>query len=55
LDAEHAWGEEFTANLLELLQFDQAYDVPPPKSGLRMTRISGTDNEIIQLNIPPRK
>lgn len=24
LDVEHAWGEEFTANLLELLQFDQA-------------------------------
>ncbi len=25
LDAEHAWGEEFTENLLEMLQFDLAY------------------------------
>ncbi|MGA7623802.1 MAG: hypothetical protein WCA91_09495 [Candidatus Acidiferrales bacterium] len=25
LDVEHAWGEEFTENLLEILQFDLAY------------------------------
>jgi Predicted membrane protein (DUF2207) len=25
LDIEHAWGEEFTENLLEMLQFDLAY------------------------------
>jgi hypothetical protein len=25
LDVEHAWGEEFTANLVEMLQFDLAY------------------------------
>jgi hypothetical protein len=47
---EHAWGEEFTANLLELLQFDRAYDVLLPKPAM-----SGTKDEIIQLNIDPRK
>jgi hypothetical protein len=50
LHVEHAWGEEFTANLLELLQFDQAYDVLLPKPAM-----SGTKDEIIQLNIDPRK
>lgn len=28
LRVEHGWGEEFAENLLELLQADQAYDVP---------------------------
>ena len=55
LDVEHAWGEEFTTNLLELLQFDQVYNVPLSESGPRMTGVSGTNDEIIQLNIPPRK
>jgi hypothetical protein len=50
LGVEHAWGEEFTGNLLELLQFDQAYDVPLPKPP-----VPGADDEIIQLNIGPPK
>jgi Predicted membrane protein (DUF2207) len=50
LDVEHAWGEEFTGNLLELLHFDEAYSMPTPKSPL-----SDLDDEIIQLNIDPRK
>jgi hypothetical protein len=50
LDVEHAWGEEFTANLLELLQFDQAYSVKTPKISL-----PGVDDDIIKLNIDPRK
>lgn len=50
LDVEHAWGEEFTGNLLELLQFDRAYDVPLPNPP-----VPGSDDEIIQLNIDPRK
>jgi hypothetical protein len=36
--------------LLELLQFDQAYDVPQPKPP-----VPGADDEIIQLNIGPPK
>jgi hypothetical protein len=32
LDVEHAWGEELTANLLELLQFDQAYKLKTPRA-----------------------
>jgi hypothetical protein len=50
LDVEHAWGEEFTANLLELLQFDQAYSVKTPKISL-----PDMDDDIIKLNIGPRK
>jgi hypothetical protein len=50
LDVEHAWGEEFTANLLELLQFDQAYSVKTPKISL-----PDMDDDIIKLNIDPRK
>lgn len=50
LDVEHAWGEEFTGNLLELLQFDQAYSLESPKFPL-----SDPDDDIIQLNIDPRK
>ena len=29
LNVEHAWGEEFTDGLMELLQFEQAYDLWP--------------------------
>ena len=50
LNVEHAWGEEFTGNLLEILQFDRAYDVPLPNPP-----VPGADDEIIQLNIDPRK
>jgi hypothetical protein len=50
LDVEHAWGEEFTGNLLELLQFDQAYSVRTPELPL-----SDLDDDMIKLNIDPRK
>lgn len=50
LDVEHAWGEEFTGNLLELLQFDQAYSMESPKLPL-----SDLDDDVIELNIDPRK
>jgi Predicted membrane protein (DUF2207) len=50
LGVDRAWGEEFTGNLLELLHFDEAYSIPTPKSPL-----SDLDDEIIQLNIDPRK
>jgi Predicted membrane protein (DUF2207) len=50
LDVEHAWGEEFTGNLLELLQIDQAYAVKTPRISL-----PDMDDDIIELNIDPRK
>lgn len=50
LDVEHAWGEELTANLLELLQFDQAYSLKTPELPL-----SELDDDIIKLNIDSRK
>lgn len=50
LDVEHAWGEELTANLLELLQFDQAYSLKTPELPL-----SDLDDDIIKLNVDPRK
>jgi hypothetical protein len=31
LDVEHAWGEEFTGNLLELLQYEQANSLRSPE------------------------
>jgi hypothetical protein len=54
LDAEHAWGEEFTENLLEIVQFDLAYsrgegmlsgnpDLLPPSE-------DEIGNDVIQLN-----
>ena len=59
LDTEHSWGEEFTQNLLEMLQFDLAYsrgagvlkglpDLLPENDG------EFGDN-ILQLNIPKPK
>jgi hypothetical protein len=60
LDVEHAWGEEFTENLLEMLQFDLAYsrgtgvltglpDVLPRNE-------EEFGQNVLQLNIPsPRK
>jgi hypothetical protein len=50
LDVEHAWGEEFTGNLLELLQIEQAYAVKTPKISL-----PDMDDDIIKLKIDPRK
>ncbi len=48
LEVEQAWGEEFTENLLELLQIHQAY-------GGRARKLSSVDNETIQLKIDSRK
>ncbi|MGB7730540.1 MAG: hypothetical protein WBL50_21100 [Candidatus Acidiferrum sp.] len=32
LKVEHAWGEEFVQNLLTLLEYHQAYNIPLPRS-----------------------
>jgi hypothetical protein len=32
LNVERGWGEEFTANLLQLFEIDRAYDFPTPPS-----------------------
>lgn len=50
LDVEHAWGEEFTGNILDLLQYDQAYSLESRKFPL-----PDRDDDVIQLNIDPRK
>jgi hypothetical protein len=50
LSVDRAWGEEFTGNLLGLLQFNEAYNMPAPKSPL-----SDLDAELIQMNIDPRQ
>jgi hypothetical protein len=50
LEVQHAWGEEFTENLLELLEIHKAYSgrlKPPAERAER--------NEIIQLKIGSRK
>ncbi len=50
LDVEHAWGEEFTQNLLEVLQIDRAYGWRPQKL------LAAQDGEeTIELNIASRK
>jgi hypothetical protein len=57
LDVEHAWGEEFTQDLLELLQFDLAYSrgsgIVLPSLPSNLPGMGGNaPNEIIQLHIP---
>jgi hypothetical protein len=47
LDVEDAWGEEFVENLVELLQWDQAYSRRQSQLAL--------GNERIELKIRPRK
>jgi len=47
LGVEHAWGEEFVENLVELLEYDRAYRWRPGKTALR--------NDVIELNLRPRK
>jgi hypothetical protein len=47
LDVEDAWGEEFVENLVELLQWDQAYSRRQSKLAL--------GNDRIELKIRPRK
>jgi hypothetical protein len=60
LDVEHAWGEEFTENLLEMLQFDLAYSrgagVLTGLPDLLPQNEEEFGQNVLQLNIPrPRK
>src|SRR5271156_2523374 len=60
LDVEHAWGEEFTENLLEMLQFDLAYGrgagVLTGLPDLLPQNEEEFGHNVLQLNIPrPRK
>ena len=60
LDVEHAWGEEFTENLLEMLQFDLAYSrgagVLKGLPDLLPENDEEFGDNILQLNIPrPKK
>ena len=48
LDVEDAWGEEFVENLVELLQWDQAYS-------RRQSKFTNLNNDRIELRIRPRK
>jgi len=48
LDVEDAWGEEFVENLVELLQWDQAYS-------RRQSKFTTLNNDRIELRIRPRK
>jgi hypothetical protein len=60
LDVEHAWGEEFAENLLEMLQFDLAYSrgtgVLKGLPELLPENNEEFGDNILQLNIPgPKK
>jgi hypothetical protein len=60
LDVEHAWGEEFTENLLEMLQFDLAYSrgagVLTGYPDLLPLKEEEFGQNVLQLNIPkPQK
>jgi hypothetical protein len=60
LDVEHAWGEELTQNLLEMLQFDLAYSRGAGVLKGLPELLPENDEEfgdnILQLNIPrPKK
>lgn len=60
LDVEHGWGEEFTENLLEMLQFDLAYSRGTGVLKGLPELLPENDEEfgdnILQLNIPrPKK
>ena len=48
LDVEDAWGDEFVENLVELLQWDQAYS-------RRQSKFTNLNNDRIELRIRPRK
>jgi hypothetical protein len=56
LDVEHAWGEEFTENLLEMLQFDLAYSrgagVLTGLPDLLAQNAEEFGENVLQLNIP---
>jgi hypothetical protein len=53
LSVEKGWGEVFTSDLLQLLQFDRAYSVTPPE--ISLPDLPSRDNGIIQLNLGSRK
>jgi hypothetical protein len=53
LGVEQGWGEAFTSDLLQLLQFDRAYSPPSPE--ISLPDIPSRDNGIIQLNLGSRK
>jgi hypothetical protein len=58
LRVEHAWGEEFTADLLEMLQFDRAVDYKATSAigEAIVNNIPARDEDsIIQLNLGPKK
>lgn len=60
LEVEHAWGEEFTENLLEMLQFDLAYSrgagVLTGYPDLLPQKEEEFGHNVLQLNIPrPKK
>jgi hypothetical protein len=56
MDVEHAWGEEFTENLLEMLQFDLAYSrgagVLRGLPDLAPKNEAEFGQNVLQLNIP---
>jgi hypothetical protein len=60
LDVEHGWGEEFTENLLEMLQFDLTYGrgagVLTGYPDLLPQKEEEFGQKVVQLNIPrPKK
>ena len=60
LDVERGWGEELAKNLLEMLQFDEAYGagVWPRSAAERIARTPQTyppENGILELGISSRK
>jgi hypothetical protein len=53
LGVEQGWGETFTSDLLQLLQFDRAYGPSAPE--ISLPDIPTRDSGIIQLNLGSRK
>jgi hypothetical protein len=49
LNVEHGWGEEFTADLLQLFEIDSAYSFPTPS--VHSPESLWPHEEPIQLNI----
>jgi hypothetical protein len=53
LGVEQGWGEAFTSDLIQLLQFDRAYSPTSPE--ISLPDMPSRDNGIIQLNLGSRK
>jgi hypothetical protein len=51
LNVERGWGEEFTANLLQLFEMDRAYEFPTPSVSVDAPGSLWRHEEPIQLNI----